>query len=366
MVGNIFFCTNVYPFVFFQIFTSGKMEKSAKNIKELAAHVGLSIATVSRVLNGKARMYRISDHTSKKVLEAARLLNYSPNKIARGLKLTRTETLGLVIPDIANPFFASIAKVIELESRKRGYSLILCDSMDDTDTEKELLQLMWSRKVDGIIIAPVGYAHHHIDAITQHGVPIIVMDRYFPGHHLPYVTTDNYTGAYQAVDYLLGCGHTRIACIQGIQGISVNTSRVQGYRDALLDHGIIPADQLILGHDFGEENGYIQARALMNITQPPTAILALSNLISLGVIRALKELKLMIPSDISLVSFDEQPYSAYLSTPLTTIEQPRDEIALLSLRLLLEQIENPGKKPEAGIMLKPRLIIRESVRRMIN
>lgn len=340
------------------------MEKSAKNIKELAEYVGLSIATVSRVMNGKARLYRISDHTSRKVLDAARLLNYSPNKIARGLKLTRTETLGLIIPDIANPFFASIAKVIELESRKLGYSLILCDSMDDTATEKELIQLMWGRKVDGMIIAPVGYEHGHIDAMTKNGVPIIVVDRYFPGHDLPYVTTDNHDGAYLAVDYMLDLGHARIACIQGIQGISVNTSRVQGYRDAMLDHGIVPDDQMVLGHDFGEENGYTQTCMLMQRADPPTAILALSNLISLGVIRALNELKLHIPRDVSLVSFDEQSYSAYLTTPLTTVEQPRDEIARLALQHLLKQIENQTNKPETSVMLKPRLIIRESVKKL--
>lgn len=338
------------------------MVKTVRNIKELADYLGLSATTVSRVLNGKASSFRISDATSKKVLEAASLLHYRPNKIARGLKLTRTETLGLIIPDIANPFFASIAKIIELESRKRGYSLILCDSLDDTATEQELLQLMWGRKVDGIIIAPVGLQHEHIDAISQMGIPVLIIDRIFPDNQLPYVTTDNYNGAYEAVKYLIKHGHTRIACIQGIHGISANTLRVKGYLDALSEHAIMPDKSYIVGQDFGEENGYIQTRMLMSRMNPPTAILALSNLISLGILRALKETGLRIPNDVSLISFDEQPYSAFLSTPLTTIEQPWGDIALLAVHRLLEQIEKPSEQEEIGIVLKPRLIVRDSVR----
>jgi LacI family transcriptional regulator len=339
-------------------------KKNVKNIRELAAILNLSVTTVSRVLNGKADVYRISPVTSKRVMDAARELNYFPNKIARGLKLERTDTLGLIIPDVANPFFASIAKSIELEARKNGFSLILCDSLDDIDTEMELLQLLAGRKVDGIIIAPVGLGKSHIVDIQQAGIPIVVVDRYFPGTSIPYITSDNYKGAFKAVEYIISNGHKRIACIQGIRGISANTERVKGYEDAHLRYNI-PVDQsLVVGDDFGEENGYIQTRLLLNRKNRPTAIFALSNLISLGVIRAITETGLKIPDDVSLVSFDEQPYSAFLASPMTTIEQRREEIGRMSVSVLLEIIKNNGARHDVNIMLEPRLIIRNSVKRI--
>jgi LacI family transcriptional regulator len=349
----------------FCIFALMENKKSVKNIRELAAILNLSVTTVSRVLNGKADVYRISPVTSKRVMDVAREMNYFPNKIARGLKLERTDTLGLIIPDVANPFFASIAKTIELEARKNGYSLILCDSLDDIDTETELLQLLAGRKVDGIIIAPVGLGKSHIVNIQQAGIPLVVVDRYFPGSNIPYITSDNYKGAFKAVEHIILNGHKRIACIQGIRGISANTERVKGYEDAHLKYNIPFDHGLIVGDDFGEENGYIQTRILLNRKNKPTAIFALSNLISLGIIRALSETGLSIPDDISLVSFDEQPYSAFLASPMTTIEQRREEIGRMSVSVLLEIINNNGAQHDVNIMLEPRLIIRNSVKKLI-
>src|SRR6056297_2844379 len=171
------------------------MEKKVNNIKELAGKLGLSPTTVSRVLNGKSKKFRISKNTSQKVMDAARKYNYSPNRIARGLKLEKTETIGLIIPDIANPYFGSIAKTIEMQARNNGYSIILCDSLDDEITEAELLQLLAGRKVDGIIIAPTGKSSRQVTEIQQQGIPVMGIDRYLAGTNLPFVTTDNHLGA---------------------------------------------------------------------------------------------------------------------------------------------------------------------------
>lgn len=338
------------------------MNRKVNNIKELADQLQLSPTTVSRVLNGKSDMYRISETTSKKVIAAARKFNYYPNRIARGLKLEKTETIGLIIPDIANPYFGSIAKTIEVEAHHQGYSIILCDSLDDLDTETELLYLLAGRKVDGIIIAPTGKNNEHVVELQQQGMPIVVIDRYLPGTTLPYVTTDNFTGALMAVDHLIEKGHRKIACIQGIQGISTNSDRVKGYTTALQKNGIGLNEDWILGNDFGEENGYLQTKNLMALADKPTAIFALSNLISLGILRALKELGLTVPDDVSVVSFDEQPYSAFLACPMTTLEQPREEIGTLAFELLLKGIGDGSFSSSNGITLQPRLIVRESVK----
>jgi LacI family transcriptional regulator len=338
------------------------MNRKVQNIKELADQLKLSPTTVSRVLNGKSEIYRISESTSKKVIAAARKFHYYPNRIARGLKLEKTETLGLIIPDIANPYFGSIAKTIEVEAHQKGYSIILCDSLDDVNTETELLYLLSGRKVDGIIIAPTGKNNEHIMELQQQGIPIVVIDRYLPGTSLPYVTTDNYAGALMAMEHLLEKGHQQIACIQGNQGISANSDRVKGYADALQNKGIGINEDWILGDDFGEENGYLQTKKLMSQGERPTAIFALSNLISLGVLRALKELGLTVPDDVSVVSFDEQPYSAFLACPMTTVEQPREEIGKMAFDLLLRNINEGNALKLISAMLQPRLIVRDSVK----
>ncbi len=338
------------------------MARNVKNIKELAALIGISATTVSRVLNGKAELYRISPATSKKVLNAANEFSYYPDRIARGLRLKRTETLGLIIPDIANPFFASIAKTIEFETRRNGYSLILGDSLDDIQTETELLNLFAGRKVDGIILAPVGHSSAHIEEFQKRGIPVMVIDRYLPGTKIPFITTDNYAGAFEAVEYMISKGHRVIACIQGLKGISVNTDRVQGYRDALEKNNITVDNHMILGNDFGVENGYIQTQILMSREKMPTAILALSNLISIGVMRALSEKNLSIPDDVSIVSFDDQPYSAFLASPMTTVEQLKEEIARIAVNGLLAWIRTGKIDQQIDKMLKPKLIFRKSVK----
>jgi LacI family transcriptional regulator len=342
-----------------------EMDKDVKNIKELAARLGISITTVSRVLNGKADTYRISPATSKKVLDAAREFNYRPNRIARGLRLEKTETLGLIIPDIANPFFASIAKTIESETRRQGYSLILCDSLDDIKTEIELLDLLAGRKVDGIILAPVGQSGKHIEEFKKRGISIVIIDRYLNDTSIPFITTDNYSGALDAVEHIISRGHRDIACIRGTRGISVNDDRLRGYKDALNKHNIPVDDNMVLGDDFGEENGYIQTRILLSREKIPTAIFAFSNLISLGVLRALSEMGLHIPEDISLVSFDDQPYSAFLASPMTTVEQMKEEIARIAVNVLLENIRTGDNNKKINIMLKPKLIIRNSVKTIL-
>lgn len=338
------------------------MAKTAKNITELANWLDLSVTTVSRVFNGKAEQYRISEATCKKVLDAAKKYNYYPNKLARGLKLEKSETLGLIIPDIANPFFASIGKIIETESRKHGYSIILSDSLDNDSSEEDLLLLLAGRKVDGIILAPVGKKYGHIIALQQKGIPIVVIDRYFPDIQIPYITTDNYSGAFEAVEYFIQQGHKKIACIQGIRGISTNTDRVKGYKDALKKYHIPVDNNLIVGNNFSIENGYAQTRKLFEQEKQFTAILSLSNLSALGVIQALSEKGLDIPNDISLISFDEQPYSAYLACPMTTIKQRGEEIATMAVHTLIEMINNKNDRNNTSIKLKPGFIIRDSVK----
>lgn len=342
------------------------MKSSNITLQSIADRLDVSVTTVSRVLNGKAERYRISKETQELINSAAKELNYSPNQLARGLRLKRTNTIGYIIPDISNPFFSSIAKSVEKSARKSGYSILLCDSEEDTKIEENLLQLMIDRKVDGLIISPVGIEVNHLRRIAQRNIPIVLLDRYFPELNLPFVTSDNYKGAFEAVNMLIEHGHRRIACIQGLVNTSPNNDRVRGYIDAHKTHDLSVDKKLIVGDSFGEENGYIETKLLLKQDNLPTALFAVSNLISLGAIRAISEEGLKIPDDISMVSFDDQPYSRFLSTPMTTVSQQNAQIGQIAIKLLIDQIESNRQLEPKGIFLPTKLISRDSVKRNIN
>lgn len=346
-----------------QLVSIVSMKSSNATLKSIATKLGVSVSTVSRVINGKSSRYRISKDTQDAILKVAKELSYSPNQLARGLRLKRTNTIGYIIPDISNPFFSSIAKSVEKFARKFGYSILLCDSEENTDIEKESLQLMLNRKVDGLIISPVGIEVSHLVTISQKNIPIVLLDRYFPDLNIPFVTSDNYQGALEAVNLLIENGHKRIACIQGLKNTSPNNDRVKGYKDAHRKHDLEIDESLLVGDSFGEENGYIETKLLLKKSVLPTAIFSISNLISLGAIRAISEEGLKIPDDISMISFDDQPYSRFLSTPMTTVSQQSAQIGQIATKLLIDQIESNRSVEAKGIFLPTKIIMRESVKR---
>jgi LacI family transcriptional regulator len=333
-------------------------------LKALAKQLGVSPTTVSRSLNGKARDYGISTKTEQAVLRAAKRLRFSPDALARGLRLKRTLSIGLMIPDISNPFFAEIAKNVERVARAGGYSVILCDSQESTAVEVDSLALLRDRKVDGLVIAPVGLSERHLETLQKGGLPAVTIDRHFPRLRLPYVISDNYGGALDATRYLIECGHRTIACVQGLTGTYPNRERVRGYQAGLRARSLSGDDSLVAGSSFGEENGYVHAKLLLKRKRTITAILALSNPIALGILRALNEEGLKVPDDVSLICFDDQPYCAYLNPPLTTVDQNNEQMGQIAVRLLLEQIQS-GKSPtREGVVLPTRLLTRASVRQV--
>lgn len=333
-------------------------------LKAIAAQLGVSVTTVSRALNGKAAEYGISKKTEEAVRRAAKRLHFSPDPLARSLRLNRTLSLGLIIPDISNPYFAEIAKNVEMAARGGGYSVILCDSQESTHLEAESLGLLRDRKVDGLVVAPVGQSAKHLEALQGGGLPVVVIDRYFPRLRLPYVVSDNYKGTMEATSHFIENGHRVIACVQGLAETSPNHDRVRGYRAALRSHGLPVDDSLVAGSSFSEENGYVHTKLLLKKRRDITAILALSNLIALGILRALSEEGLKVPDDVSIICFDDQPYCAYLNPPLTTVDQSNEQMGQIAVRLLLEQIQAGRGLTREGVVLPTRLVKRASVRRI--
>ncbi len=335
------------------------MKSPGITIKELAKSLNLSTTTISRVLSGNAKKYRISIRTEKLVKETAKQHHFEPNQIARNLRLKHTNTIGLVIPDISNPFFANLARAIEIELRKRGKLILLSDTHDSSELESETLMFLFGRKVDGILVAPVGLTCDHFLRFSK--VPIVMIDRYFDTLSVPYVSTNNYEGAYKATQYLINKKHKHIACIQGLVDTVSNKERVRGFKKAIEDYGISSENIEIYGSDFSVDDGYNTVKKLLDQATFPTAIFTLGNPIAIGAMRAIKEKDLKIPDEISIISFDDQPYFELISPPLTTIRQPIDLIGKEAVHILFDLID--GKKPESKL-LSPLLVERSSVKGM--
>ena len=333
-------------------------------LKVIAERAGVSATTVSRVLTGKSREYRISKKTEDLVTRISDELNYEPDILARSLRIKQTFTVGMIVPDISNPFFASITRYVENESRKAGYSVIVCDSQEDTKLEKDAIRILKMRKVDGMIICPVGKESKHISNILKQNVPVVIVDRYFPEFDVPCIVSDNYDGSVQAVNYLVKNGHRKIAFIQGVINTSVNRDRLKGYIDAHEMNNIPINKSFIVGEDFGEQNGYIGTKILLNEPDRPTAIFGTSNLISIGAIRAIKEEHLKIPDDISLIAFDDQPYFDFLDPPITSVRQKKDDLGNISISLLLNSLRGNISYEKKRIMVPTELIVRRSVRKI--
>ncbi len=330
----------------------------------MAQRCGVSVTTISRVLSGQAARYRISKETEAAVRKLAKESNFVPNQVARGLRLKRTHTIGLVVPEISNPFFASIAHQVNSGTRTAGYSLMVCGTDDDVGLEKESLKLLRSRNVEGIVLCPVGQASEHLREFVGGNLPIVLVDRFFPDLPLPYVSSDNVSGAKQATELLISNGHRCIACLQGLHGTSSNEMRVRGYKEALQSHEIPVDETLIAGDTFSEQSGYIETKLLLATRPDVDAILALSNLNALGAIRALAEEKRRVPQDMSIISFDDPPYAPYLATPLTTVAQMHAEIGTVALKLLFDQIKSSHGPTNKGILLPTTLVTRKSVKKL--
>ena len=332
----------------------------AVTLNDIADLAGVSVSTVSRVLNQKASKYRISSETEEIILQAAARLNYRPNQIARGLRLKKTNTVGVIAPDVSNPFFAYIIKRIQNIAHNLGYSIVVCNTDENLEQEIEHVNVLYRNRVDGLIAMPVGQEYAHYLDWNEKGTPLVLLDRCFDEVIARSVVVDNYSGSYEAIEHLISHGHRRVAFIQGLPGTYTNNERLRGYRDALTAHGIPVDDELIAGGDFREENGYMETRLLLASSNPPTALFATSDLITLGALKAISEEGLEIPDDVSLIMFDDFDFAPYMKCPLTAVRQPKEMMGEMAVKLLVEQLRGE-KRDGMRVVLKTKLVVRESV-----
>ena len=332
-------------------------------IKTIAEATKLSLTTVSRVLNGSAKKYRISDETQQLVLKAAAKLNYAPNRAAVSLRLKRSFSVGLVIPTLSNPYFADVASMVSHALRARGFSVVLMDCDEDENSEVEAVRLLAAQHIEGVIIIPSGSQSAHIDTLLKRKIPVISIDRYHEDIPVSYVATNHYEGALEITQYLLQSGHKKIACLQGSTSVVSNNLRVKGYTDAMKAAGC-PVFR-IAGSSFTSESGYIETKLLLQKKDKPTAIFALSDTILLGVLKALEEDNIRVPEDVSVVTFDNSSYLDLLACPITSVAQPVNDIANISIKLLLDQIEaqlKGGEVHQMKLLINPSVVYRKSVK----
>lgn len=335
----------------------------SSTLKDIAEKTGFSVSTVSRVLHDNSQKYKISEETQAKVKKVAKDFGYRVNALARGLRLQKTFEIGIIVPDISNPFFSEVIKSLAGELRKKGYNFIVYDSDEDIAIERAAIKSLLEKRVDGLIVASVGQDFSHIQKIRDAEIPIVMVDRCFDDLDVDSVSVDNMNGALLAVNHLIKEGHTRIAFIQGLPGTYANEKRLLGYKTALQDAGISIDEHLIVGDDFRSLNGYLETKLLLNISNPPTAIFTAGDLIALGTLEACKENNVMIPNDLSLVTFDDPVFASYLSPALSAVEQPIAKMAEMAAALLYRRMRNPLDE-RRKVLLEPKLNIRNSVTRL--
>ncbi len=325
-------------------------------IVEVARRAAVSPTTVSHVLNGT----RFVSHAAReRVEQAIALLGYRRNEVARSLRRGSSHTLGLVLPDSANPFFAEVGRAIELAAFEAGFSLILCNSENAVEKERLYLGVLARRQVDGVILVSAGERSDSVSTFLRSGLPVVAMDRPQPGLSLDTVLADHRQGGWLATRHLVRLGHRRIACIGGPPRLGPGLQRVAGYRRALREEGLAFDRALLVHGDFHPAAGASAARALLRLRRPPTAIFACNDLMALGVLRAAAELGRRVPGDLALVGYDDIELAAFAAPPLTTVAQPKREMGREVVRLIVNRIRD-GRLPPQREELPVSLRIRES------
>jgi LacI family transcriptional regulator len=322
-------------------------------ISDVAKKSGVSTATVSHILNGTRY---VSPEVQKRVLQVIDELGYQPNSLARSLRMKETHTLGLILPDSINLYFAEIQNGAERAAVDQGYTVILCNTEGDPEKEKRYVSVLRSKRVDGILFISAGpRSQLEIDETY----PMVLVDRDLPGNKVDLVTSDNYEGGYMATHHLVSLGHRRIACITGPDEIVSSGRRISGYRQAMKEAGLPFDPQLVEAGDFHPASGRAVTEKLLRLPDPPTAIFAFNDLMAVGAIQAAGEAGRSIPGDLALVGFDDIELASFLQPPLTTIRQPKQEMGRLAVELLLSRIHDRNQ-PVRRITLPVSLILRES------
>lgn len=341
------------------------MRKDQITITDLARHLNVSPSTVSRALNNSPL---ISEERKKVILDLAKEMNYSPNQLALSLLNKRTKILGVLVPEITSYYFSSAISGIQDKVGSSGYKLVISQSNESFEEEIRLIEAMAVVRVDGFLISPSCNTGNfdHLKKIRDSGFPLVIFDRDCLGFEADKVVVDDYSGAFQAVEYLIKTGCKRISHITGSVNLSTTQHRKKGYLDALTKNNFPIIDELIvIGDDSSSESGVACMQKLLNLEVFPDAVFCYNDAIAIGAMSVIRERGVEIPDQISLVGFDDEPYSSYFKPSLTSVWQPIYDLGLLSAKILLDKLDFEKEDTNYRFeVLKPELVIRESSKKI--
>ncbi|MCR3955024.1 MAG: LacI family transcriptional regulator [Gudongella sp.] len=334
------------------------MKKRHTTIKDIAKAAGVSTATVSMILNKKDK--NISQPTRERVLRIAKDINYIPNSMARSLVTSQTKTLGLILPDIVNPFFPEIARGAEDRAREAGYSIIICNTDDNVDQENKYIQMLTEKMVDGIILTHSANRNDEMSGLENSRIPIILIDRdYDSPNVLGKVLVDNSRASRDGVNYLIGKGYRRIAYIAGPLNTGTARDRLEGYRMALAEKGIDYDERLVRVGEYRSKWGYEAAASLLDDGMDFEAIFCGNDAIAIGAMKRLRERGIAVPDDIAIMGFDDIYIASMVDPELTTIKQPNYSMGYEAVNMMIDSIQG-NKIGKRNLILDTELVVRKS------
>ena len=324
------------------------------SIKDVAAEAGVSVATVSRVLNSHPS---VSPDAKARVLAAVDALGYRPNAVARSLRTDQTRTLGLIISDVLNPYFTALARSVEEAARALGYSVIIGNADERPELQDHHIRTLLDRRIDGLLVSPTDGGSPQILDAARGGTPMVFVDRWIPGVDVPVVRADGCPAVRDLVAHLHRLGHRRLAIIAGPAATTTGSERVEAFRDALGEHGLPLPDAYIGQGDFQADSGRRATERFLALPEPPDAVFAADNLMALGALDAIRARGLRVPQDIALAAFDDIPWFVHTDPPITAIAQPTGDLGRAAVRALVDVIEG---RPPQSVTLSARLVVRRS------
>lgn len=331
------------------------MSNHPTTMSDVARLARVSVATVSRTLSGDGG----SDSVRRRVFEAVAALDYYPNRLPRNMRSRSSQLIGLIISDVANPFFTAVARGCEDVAQAHKFSMVLFNTDEDPAKERASLEVILAERAAGVILASTGQANDSVRRLITAGIPVVALDRRIPGVQLDAVTVDNASGAYLAVQHLIELGHTRVAMVSGPDRASSIRERQEGYIRALRAHRIPVDEVLIRKGNLRETGGRLATADVLATSDGPTAIFAVNNLTTLGVLHALRAQAIKVPEEMSVIGFDDFPAADLLDPPLTAVAQPTYELGARAAELLIRRIRD-SKVQSQEVVLPASLIIRAS------
>ncbi|EKD87878.1 MAG: hypothetical protein ACD_35C00158G0001 [uncultured bacterium] len=331
-------------------------------IREVATLAGVAPITASRVINDSGYA---SEDVRQRVKQAAEKLNYVPNVLARSLKSKRTHTLALVITDITNPFWTTVARGVEDAASEKDYNVIFCNTDESAQKQKAYLQTLIQKQVDGVLLVPASSDENPIEFLRQQNVQVVLLDRSLANTEVDVVRCDSKGGAYQLIKLLMKLGHRKIAILRGPIGVSSAEDRMAGYQLALQETGLETSDQLIFSGEFSVESGYQMTKKLLLMSPRPTAMFASNNFIAIGALKALRDAQVDVPGEMSVVGFDDLPLALVVDPFLTVADQPAYDMGRLATQRLLEHLDGKTIQEFQETILPVSIIERKSTKAII-